>query len=352
MRMRADPVSELARSVSTRWARCRRAPTLFPRIAAEALCEMHDRFDAKSLVRSVFARRALPAQTSLTEAFGEPPVTLYRASDFYIELLLWHSGTTGIHEHRFRGAFLVVEGASLETRYRFVERQHLGRGFAVGDLELAHTEVLGVGDVREILAHRRLIHSVFHLNSPSATLVVRTHAFRGIEWEYRYPHVAIDPKHRPAHTTKRLQLLNLMARTDWGDYANAACEAIAREEVVGAFQIASRARLHLSRSQFARVATAMRRRHPAVAEPLLRVAEEERRKWLAISLRERVTEANVRFFLGLLISVPDREHLLAMLASRYRDNNPRACLQAFQRTLAPLLRGSARELYARIEARS
>jgi hypothetical protein len=40
----------------------------------------------------VFERRKLVDQSSLTEAFGEPPVTLYRERDFYIEALFWHTG--------------------------------------------------------------------------------------------------------------------------------------------------------------------------------------------------------------------------------------------------------------------
>jgi hypothetical protein len=42
----------------------------------------------------VFERRKLVDQSSLTEAFGEPPVTLYRERDFYIEAC---SGTPGVN---------------------------------------------------------------------------------------------------------------------------------------------------------------------------------------------------------------------------------------------------------------
>ena len=345
-------LDRLGRAVSRAWDRAGRRPAALPAIAARALATAGDRLDVPALVRAVFAGRRLPAQTSLTEAFGEPPLTLYREDDFYVELLFWHTGTTGVHEHRFRGAFRVAEGSSLHTRYRFTEERDLGRGFALGALALVDAEVLTRGAVREIHPGRRLIHAVFHLDAPSATLVVRTPARPGIEREYRYPHVALDPAARDPRTTKLLQLLGLMARTGFGDYTGAVCDGIARADAIEGFHLMSRARLHLGRARFAPVAAALRRRHGALAEPLLRVADEDRRKWRLIHLREHLTSADARFFLGVLINVPDRAGILAALGQRFPGRDPEVSLAAFQRALAPLVGRDARELYAPLARRA
>ena len=142
----------LGRRLGRAWDRAGRRAAAFPAIAAAVLAEASDAVDVAASLREVFGgrRRALPAQSSLTEAFGEPPLTLYRERDFYLELLCWHTGTTGVHEHRFSGAFRVAEGSSLETRYRFTETRGLGGGLALGELTLVGCEVLRRGDVREI----------------------------------------------------------------------------------------------------------------------------------------------------------------------------------------------------------
>ncbi len=347
----------LGRRLGRAWDRAGRRAAAFPAVAAEVLADAGDTVDVTALVRGLYhggrRRGALPAQSSLTEAFGEPPLTLYRERDFYLELLFWHTGTTGVHEHRFSGAFLVAEGSSLETRYHFTEARALGGGLALGELTFLGAEVLPPGEVREIHpGGRRLIHSVFHLGAPSVTLVARTPARRGVEREYRFPHVALDPSARDPRTTKQLQLLNLMARTAWGDYVGAVCAGIAAGDVVEGFHLMSRARLHLSRARFAPVAAAMRRRHGALAAPLVEVADEDRRKWHLVHLRQTLTSADARFFLGVLINVPDRAGVLAALARRFPGQDPAACLAGFQRALAPLVRGDARELYAPLTRRA
>lgn len=335
----------LGRRVDRAWDRAGRARSAFPDVAAEALAAAGATVDVPAVVRALYAGGRLPTQRALDEAFGEPPLTVYRQADFFIELLFWHTGTTGVHEHRFSGAFMVAEGSSLETRYRFTETTAYGRGFALGQLELVAADVLARGTVRPIHPGRRLIHSVFHLGAPSATLVVRTPARRGVEREYRYPHVALDPAARTPRTTKQLQLLDLCARTGWGDYVAAVCTGIAHADVLDSFHLVSRARLHLDGRRFAPVAAALRKRHRAVAEPLLRVADEERRKRRLVLLRGDVPAADLRFFLGLLVAVPDRARIVAALAQRFTGEDPEACLALLRRTITPVLGGGAAEVF-------
>ena len=37
--------------------------------------------------------------------FSNFPITVYNCPEFYIELLVWTTGTTAIHQHAFSGAF-------------------------------------------------------------------------------------------------------------------------------------------------------------------------------------------------------------------------------------------------------
>jgi hypothetical protein len=312
-------------------------------VAVEALARMQGELDVAAAVREIFARAAIARQTSLTQAFGEPPLTLYRERDFYIELLFWHTGTTGVHEHRFSGAFLVAEGSSLHCRYRFEGGETITPSFRLGEVSLTSVEVLERGMARPIPCGPALIHSVFHLDAPSVTVVVRTPRRRGIEAEYRYPHLAIDPAARDAVTIKRLQLLALMRRTGWGDYVPLVCDTIHRCDIVAGFHVMSKARLHLDDRDFRTVASAMLRKHPRRAEALLRVAAEDRLKWRIAQLRERVVSAELRFFLGILLNVPDRERVCDAIRQRFPRTDPAARIHSWKHRLkgmpVELLRG-------------
>jgi hypothetical protein len=108
--------------------------------------------------------------------FSNLPVTLYRSSEFYIECLIWVDATTSIHQHAFSGAFRVVTGCSLHSEYEFVEQARVSQLLLLGETRTQRLEALTRGDVRRITSGRAgLVHSLFHLDRPSATFVIRTY---------------------------------------------------------------------------------------------------------------------------------------------------------------------------------
>src|SRR5262249_6236027 len=107
--------------------------------------------------------------------FSNLPVTVYRGDAFHLELLVWTRASTSVHQHGFSGAFRVVTGSSLHSNYRFIERQRINSHLLIGDIEMTSMQLLNVGDVVPISAGREgLVHSLFHLDEPSVTLVART----------------------------------------------------------------------------------------------------------------------------------------------------------------------------------
>ena len=65
----------------------------------------------------LFKNNAPPQSADLS--FGQPPITIYSHPRFYIEVLCWMDATTSIHQHAFSGAFHVMAGSSMHTRYTF-----------------------------------------------------------------------------------------------------------------------------------------------------------------------------------------------------------------------------------------
>jgi hypothetical protein len=73
-------------------------------------------------------------------------------------------------------------------------------------------EQLTKGDIRTIEAGGRFIHSLFHLEHPSISLVVRTHLEpdRCPQLSYRPPFIAIDPFVEDRLREQRIQLLRMI----------------------------------------------------------------------------------------------------------------------------------------------
>ena len=98
---------------------------------------------------------------------------MYRGRGFYIDVLFWLDGTTNIHQHGFWGAFQVLAGSSVHCRFGFDLAEEINHRLRIGKLRLLETELLGLGAIRKILGGELFIHSLFHLDRPSVSIVIR-----------------------------------------------------------------------------------------------------------------------------------------------------------------------------------
>ena len=105
----------------------------------------------QNLALEAFAGQ-LPIQATFGSDFGQPPVTVFWHPRFFIDVLVWNSGTTSIHDHAFSGAFALLQGTSLHTQYEFRESENLGPHFKLGALQLGAVELLQLGSSRQIHA--------------------------------------------------------------------------------------------------------------------------------------------------------------------------------------------------------
>jgi len=110
---------------------------------------------------------------------------VYAAPDFYIEVLFWFPGPTSIHGHGFTGAFVVLDGFSIQVEYTFDESGAPADGVRLGRLTPRVIEFIAPGKVCAITGGEGFIHTVTHLGNPSLTLVARTFS-DGKRPQYRY----------------------------------------------------------------------------------------------------------------------------------------------------------------------
>ena len=313
--------------------------TVFPAIASDALeaANLPRKVSAWEVVEWTLRQTILPEQRDLAGSFGDPPITLYNSPRFHIDVYFWLEGTTSIHQHGFCGAFQVMHGSSLHSHYEFKPTHRVNVFTEIGAMNLKTVEYLTVGKIRKILAGRQYIHGLFHLDQPSATIVVRTHRspLALPQYNYHKPSLAIDPFFEEANTTKKLQCLTALIRSQHPDTDRHIAEWLEEADFQTSFVILSNVRGYLQGNQIDQMFNAgatqnrfgtfleiVNRRHGALAEVLPKVFAHQSKVGEIVKRRGYVTDSEQRFFLALLMNVEGRERILSLIKERFPDGDP------------------------------
>jgi hypothetical protein len=300
------------------------------RVAAKQLAAFNpsSHITHADLIDYVLSADTLCKQADLDGKFAEPPVSLYHGGDFDISALTWLDGTTSIHQHAFCGAFHVLAGSSIHSRYRFDAWQPPAQrqlAFA-GRLQLLSLEVLHVGDTRIISRGNSLIHSLFHVTRPSVTIVIRTitdDPVTEVQYDYRWPGLAYNPFQRHAPTTRKLQYLRMLRVLDKdGAYVHLQRVLAHADLLLAYLLIAEQTRISADPEQ-ARDLAAMCVALPTDQRKLLAQAtHNDLLSRTVIDCRRKLHEPGHRFLLALLLNVFDRQELLRLVQREFRITDP------------------------------
>jgi hypothetical protein len=311
---------DLGRRVRAQWQAVDFSLAAFPGIAQTALEENPPatQVDLMALTRSFLREDEQPLQTA--SGFGQPELVVFDDPRFYIQILFWLDGTTQIHQHEFSGAFHVLAGSSLHAEFAFANARPVTAHFRLGDLQLTGTELLETGRTVPITSGAGSIHSLFHLETPSVTVVVRTHSDPGTGPQFTYlpPHVAVDPFFTDALTTRRLELLDVLDRTGAADYAEVVRGMVAALDYErGFFTLQNCLGALRERGEWEETWNVFAEKHGELAvyaEPTL---EETIWRDRLVNLRGSIEDADHRFFLALLLNVPQAPEILRLVAERF-----------------------------------
>lgn len=273
-----------------------------------------------------YAARSLhPSQSDPNGDFGEPPVTLFHNGRLVIDLYPWFSSSTTIHQHGFSGVFCVLAGGSVHTRYSFHERDRIEARLRRGDLRSEVSERLAVGDARPIHSGDALIHGLFHLEHPSFSIVLRntTDPDRQPQFQYFRNGLAIDPFHDPIELRRPLQILAAVHRIDPARYVELSSEFVEQRPAYDTFQLLMRHQPLLEKDVALReqVQALVRKRWGELADTMLAALEDRRRTRAFNKLREKITDPDHRFLLALLLNVPRRRDVIALVQRSYPDGS-------------------------------
>jgi hypothetical protein len=314
---------------------------VFPQLVLDALQQdpPFGQVELTEIIDWVFGSSYSFPQPSRDSLFGEPPVSLFHAPRFFIEALFWRSSTTAIHEHAFTGAFAVLAGASVHSQWRFALERTVNSRMLCGRLERVSTEFLSTGDMRPIHAGGQLIHQLFHLDVPSVTIVVRTYVDRNHLPQYLYlpPGLATDGEGPDPLRARRMIFLDAMACGQikgLEEYAGRLIRGGDLETVYHTF--ATLNRHQVDEGLLKELYRAGREHHGDIVDLFRQVCEEERRYARVTGLRAQVVDPEARFFLALLMLMPDRDAVFDAIRRQFPAGEPLPMIETWVAGMAKL----------------
>jgi hypothetical protein len=333
-------IEGLADSIEFAWREASYDHREFPQLAAELLAEarLTDELNWWELLRWVCRSDLLAEQRDLSAGFSNLPVTLVNRPRFYIDLYVWLDGTTTIHQHSFSGAFQVLEGSSLHSRYRFEEHRWINEHFRQGEVVFESSELLRQGMVREIVAGDGFAHSLFHLARPSATITVRTYQDVTAlpQLNYLKPSIAIDPFFSDQWMTKRVQTIPVMLAVHHPEVELAVRDCVRLSDEHTAFLLLAEVdrwsrqpslqqmfEPEVIANRTARLFDFARSAYGGeLIDEFVKVFAEQ--EWAAeiVKRRGQVINDDHRFFLALLLNLPDREEITRMVWAYAPQRDP------------------------------
>jgi hypothetical protein len=331
--------NQLGAEIENRWREKNYDEAIFPEIAAQALREANlpSQVSAWEVIEWTMRQAVLPDQKDLSGRFGDPPITLFNAPRFHVDVYFWLEGTTAIHQHAFCGAFQVLLGSSLHSWYEFDRSEAINTFTELGNINLKLCELLGVGDVQAINAGRQYIHGLFHLEQPSATIVVRTNKSPLFlpQFSYYKPFLAIDPFFEDANTTKKMQCVNAMIRVKHPQTDEFIVDWLKTVDFQTSFTILSNLRSYLRSNQLDQLFNldgpqnrldalmeVVRAKHGERANVFGQVFAHLEKQDEIVRRRSYLTDPEQRFFLALLLNVEGRERIFSLIKERFPESEP------------------------------
>ncbi len=312
--------AELGRAIYARWQARNFSLAEFPETAC---AELHarrpaEKVDVPALIERFLLEDEQPFQTA--SPFGQPELVVFDDPRFYIQILFWLDGTTDIHQHKFSGAFHVLQGSSIHSRFVFEDAQSVTANLRVGQLRMVDTKLLETGSTEPIVSGRDYIHSLFHLDTPSLTVVVRTHSDPGTGPQFNYlpPHLAVDPYHHDALTNRRKQLLDVLEKMDDESYPDLVAKMLQTLDFERGFYILQHASSYLANiGMWDDIWEVFERKHGALAGFVMPTLEDIVRRDRIVGFRSTIADVEHRFFLALLLNVPTRADIIRLVENRY-----------------------------------
>jgi hypothetical protein len=316
---------ELGALTASNWTKLGGHHDAFAEAATSALAEsgVLRTVSVQEIIEWLASSRDLPEQYG--KEFGQPPVNVYIAEKFFVQVLFWLDSTTAVHEHSFGGAFGVLSGSSVHTQYRFGLQNAPSPEFRLGNLRFISSELLYKGDLRPIHPGDSFIHALFHLDRPSVSVVVRTKWLNVTQYTYLKPHVAFDPFYAKQPFGIWMRMMDSLNALRSDDFWSFGANLIEKRNALVTFNVLVRAyqisKEHPQKWQQMFEQASQLHGREMIELSLASIKESERDRKLT-RLRAVVHKPDYRFLLALLMNVPERNTLLTLVSQQFKTQQP------------------------------
>jgi hypothetical protein len=328
--------------IGDRWKRHNYDEERFPELARALLEELppNQHVTLWDVVKWATTADFLPDQADLEAKFGDPPLTVYCGRQFRIEALFWIQGTPAIHQHSFSGAFHVLHGSSIHTRWKFESMRRIESRLLIGRVALEHAELLHTGDTRQILSGNAMFHATYHLDRPTVSVVVRTLLETDKQPQYTLlpPSIAVAQREEVSSVKRQTQLLSmLLASAKLGEYFELMNHLLATKDAYSVFEFLA-ATFHLVSDEENRLDLIARARlhHPELIDALLPALIRQEAGDALINMHRALNSEDLRFFVALLRNVSDRNRTISLIRERYPHQDPTQLFNDWVRELEQL----------------
>lgn len=185
--------------------------------------------DADKLLTQIMRGENQTEQYAPNHKFPDARFTLFNGVQFVIEINVWQNSFTEAHEHGFVGAFKLVKGAAFNAKYSFKKMPSQSFKPDLLSGERALTDLIDIESNKpQIISYgHNFIHKIVHLDSPSATLIIRTKASTNKKKRYIYnPKLAYFPSYYSDKLHQVSEYINVCAQLSEDKYWEACVKAI------------------------------------------------------------------------------------------------------------------------------
>ena len=316
--------NQLGQELYAQWATLNFNEDRFPTLAANLLKKkyIHNKINRSAITNWVLENQLLPNQANIDFKFADLNLTAYSNDKFYIELLFWLDGTTSIHQHAFSGAFTVIEGSSIHSDYSFKCNQHINHALSIGEVKFNQIELLKEGDVRKIPPKQMSAHSLYHIDRPTISLIIRTYGqgYAQPQLSFLKPHIARDPFKKDASITQKIQTLKTLSKLNQDEYLTAYHQHISKLDLYSHIEIfIANAPLLIKFGALDKAIEQFEVKGNSLAPKMRAVAMQIHRTNQINSWRRKIKDADLKFFLAILLNSPNRQTSLQLINSIYPE---------------------------------
>lgn len=310
-----------------------------PEIAANALKSFNPNFEWSGELFMQLLNDSTAPQNPF-DPFSDLPIILYHSASIKVEILVWTKGTTSIHQHGFGGAFKVLQGSSVHCCYAFNEQSRINSHFIQGELCSTTVEYLKTNSVVEIHSGRQgLIHRLFHLESPSISLLIRDHAQQWQLPQYKYFTFGVALDNFFYEADDSLQIFSRLYRTLGMLDQNVANDCLKCQ--ISQFDFprifawfSTNSGIFQNTSVSSDLVKEVEKSHGSMSNLVIQLAESFLEENAIVKSRNHMASPDMRLFLGLLLNVQNKSELFALISKIYPGKDSKEICQRWLMKLA------------------